>query len=184
MESKKKSIIASTEGSNLGTDVYKSLIDNSISAIFLSRPTGEIIEVNNAAEKMFGYSKADFVKIGREGILDQKDIHLPILLAQRREAGKANGEITGIKKNGERFPIEFTSSIFNDHSGEELICTIMQDITGRKIVEQEMLMMLNNTEECFMLLDKDLLILNFNKQFKYLYKKYFHSSVEKGLEIF
>lgn len=184
MESKKKSIIASTEGSNLGTDVYKSLIDNSISAIFLSRPTGEIIEVNNAAEKMFGYSKADFVKIGREGILDQKDIHLPILLAQRREAGKANGEITGIKKNGERFPIAFTSSIFKDHSGEELTCTIMQDITDRKIVEQEMELMLNNTEECFMLLDKDLLILNFNKQFKYLYKKYFHSSVEKGLEIF
>ena len=183
MESKKKSTTASNKGSNLSTDIYKTLIDNSSLAIFLSRPTGEIIEVNNAAEKMFGYSKADFVKIGRLGILDHTDINLPILLAQRREAGKTNGEIIGIKKNDERFPIAFTSSIFKDHSGEELTCSIMQDITDRKIVEQEMELMLNNTEECFMLLDKDLLILNFNKQFKYLYKKYFHSSVEKGLAI-
>jgi len=183
MESKKKSTRASKKGSNLSIDIYKSLIDNSSSAIFLSKPTGEIIEVNNAAEKIFGYSKTDFLKIGRQGILDHTDLNFPILLAQRSETGSTNGELTGIKKNNERFPIEFTSSIFKDHSGQELTCTIMQDITDRKIVEQEMELMLNNTEECFMLLDKDLLILNFNKQFKYLYKKYFHSSVEKGLAI-
>ncbi len=132
---------------------------------------------------MFGYSKTDFLKIGRQGILDHTDLNFPILLAQRSETGTTKGELTGIKKNNDRFPIEFTSSIFKDHSGQELTCTIMQDITDRKIVEQEMLLMLNNTEECFILLNKELIILNFNKQFKQLYKKYFHFNVDKGLAI-
>lgn len=183
MESKKKSTSASNKGSNSVTAIYKSLIDHSSSAIFLSKPTGEIIEVNNAAEKMFGYSKTDFLRIGRKGILDYTDLNLTILLRQRSETGITKGELTGIKKNSEKFPIEFTSSIFKDHSGEELTCMIMQDITDRKIVEQEMLLMLNNTEECFILLNKELIILSFNNQFKQLYKKYFHFTVNKGLAI-
>ena len=183
MESKKKSTTDSSEGSNSSSNIYKSIIDNSSSAIFLSKPTGEIIEVNDAAEKMFGYSKTEFVKIGRQGILDHTDFKIPILLEQRRETGSTKGELIGIKKNNERFPVEFTSSIFTDDSGEEWTCTIMQDITNRKYVEQQMLLMLNNTEESFILLDNELLILKFNKQFKDLYKRYFQLSVENGLSI-
>jgi len=163
--------------------IYKSLIDNSTSAIFLGKITGQIIEVNSAAEKMFGYTKEEFLKLGRQGIIDHTDPNLHLLLAQRKESGKTTGEITGIKKNSKRFPIEFTTSIFEDHSGEELTCTIMQDITIRKNIEQQMLLMLDNTDESFILLDKELIILNFNKQFNYLSKKLFNVVVEKGKNI-
>ncbi|MCY7290928.1 MAG: PAS domain S-box protein, partial [Ferruginibacter sp.] len=183
MESKKKSTTASTQRDDSSGQIYKSLIDNSTSAIFLTKPGGQIIEVNTAAEKMFGYKKEEFLKLGRQGILDHTDENLQVVLTQRKETGKAKGEVIGIGKSGTKFPIEYTSTVFIDHFGEEFTCTIMQDITGRKIVEQEMLLMLNNTEECFLLLDKKLLILNYNKQFKDLYKSYFHLSIEKGISI-
>ena len=163
--------------------IYKSLIDNSIFAIFLGKINGQIIEVNSAAEKMFGYTKEEFLKLGRQGIIDHTDPNLHTLLVQRKETGKTNGEITGIKKNKEPFAVEFTSSIFEDHSGEELTCTTMQDITNRKNIEQQMLLMLNNTDESFILLDKELIVLNFNKQFNYLSKKLFNVVVEKGKHI-
>ena len=167
---------------DIGSLIYKSLIDNSNSAIFLTKPNGEIIEVNTAAETMFGYTKKEFVKLGRQGTIDA-DENLNLLLAQRRETGRAIGELTGIKKTGIKFPVEVTSAIFKDHFGEEYTCTILQDITNRKKADEQTLLMLNNTEECFVLLNRELIILNFNKQFKNLYKRYFDLTVAKGLSI-
>ncbi len=183
METKKHSTTASDQRDIYVSHIYKLLIDNSSSAIFLTKTNGQIIDLNAAAEAMFGYSKEELLQLGRQGILDRTDENLHALLAERKETGKVKGEVTGIDKSGFKFPVEFTSSVFKDDTGEEYTCTIMQDISNRKKVEQEMLLMLNNTEECFVLVDKELLILNFNKQFKTLYKRYFHLSVEKGLSI-
>lgn len=57
------------------------------------------------------------------------------------------------------------------------------DITERKLVEDEMSLLLNNTEESFILLDKELNIVSYNNQFKNLYKNYLNLTVEKGLNI-
>ena len=163
--------------------IYKCLINNSTSAIFLNKVNGQIIEVNNTAENLFGYSKEEFLQLGRQGIMDYSDENLEVLLDTRNKTGKVNGELTGIKKSGIKFPVEFTSSVFNDHFGEEFTCTILQDITERKNIEQQMLLMLNNTDESFILLDKELIILNFNKQFNYFSEKLFNVAVEKGKHI-
>ena len=184
METKKHSTKSSDHNNISGNEMYKLLVEHSNSAIFFSKPNGQIIEANAAAEKMFGYTKEELTQIGRQGILDHTDENLHELLAERKRTGSAKGELIGIHKNGTKFPANATSAIFFDSTDEEYSCTIIQDITESRKAEQELLLMLNNTEECFALLDKNLLILNFNKQFKTLYKKYFHLSVEKGLSIF
>ena len=184
MEPKKNKNAAEITNNFSNSELYKSIFDNSNSAIFLTKPTGEILDVNSAAEQMFGYTKTELLKIGRQGILDHTDPHLHELLKERKENGKIKGELTVIKKNKERFPVEFTSSIFLDPKGEECTCTIVQDITNRKIAEQHMLLMLNNTEEGFILLDNNLIILNFNKQIEYIYTKYLQLEIEKGRSMF
>jgi PAS domain S-box-containing protein len=57
------------------------------------------------------------------------------------------------------------------------------DITERKIVEEEMTLLLNNTEESFILLDEKLNIVSFNNQFKRLYKRYLNFDIVKGRNI-
>ncbi len=158
---------------------YKVLLDNSVSAILFTKPDGSIIEVNEAAQEMFGYSPQEFITLGRKGIIDHTDENLPILITEREATGKIKGELTGIRKNGEKFPIRFTSALFIDE-GEELYCTTIQDISERKKSEQEMVLMIDNTEESFVLLDTNLRIVSFNTQFQNLGKRYFGFDAKNG----
>ncbi len=164
-------------------NIYKSLIDNSPSAFFLTDSTGKIIEVNNSAEQLFGFTKSKFLEININEIIDHADENLHKLFTSKEGAVKPKGELCGIKNNRERFYVEATSTFFTDDLGNEFTCTMMQDITIRKKAEQELRLMLKNTEEGFILLNSELIILNFNTQFKELYKKYFKLPVQKGLSI-
>jgi PAS domain S-box-containing protein len=54
------------------------------------------------------------------------------------------------------------------------------NISDRKKAEAEMLLLINNTEESFILLNDHLQIVSFNIQFKNLYAKFFGLEVQKG----
>lgn len=118
---------------------YKLIIDNSPSAIFLSKPDGTILEANKAACELFGYTEQELKQIGRQGILDHNDDEGQQMLKEREEKGRARGEVTGIKKSGERFPIEFASVIFSDDDGNKIASTTMHEITNRKKVEEQLI---------------------------------------------
>lgn len=49
--------------------------------------------------------------------------------------------------------------------------------------ELQLKLLIDNTEEGFILMDKNLLIVSFNRQFETRYKKYFYLTVEKGKSI-
>lgn len=152
---------------------YQSIIEHSMYAFFLTSPDGAILEANKAATEIFGFSVAELCSMHREAIIDQGEIRFQDRLKERREKGFVSGELTGIRKNGERFPIEFSSYIFINHNGEERTSTSITDITERKKQEQllleskdEMTTILNNTEEMFMIIDRDYRIVNFNRSCK------------------
>lgn len=163
---------------------YKVLIENSVSAILFTKPDGTILEANKAAEEMFGYTLQEFKRIGRHGIIDHTDENIPKLLEERKTKGKIQAEIIGIRKNGEKFPIRFSSKIFRGEDDIEYTFTTIQDISEQKKLNQEKAMMINNTEESFVLLDTNLHVVSFNKQFQKLGKKYLGFEVKKGKSIF
>ena len=119
---------------------YSSIIENSLISFFLTKPDGTILEANKAACNLFGYSLRELRKIGRLGIIDHTDVHLHETLRERNEKGKIKTELVGIKKNGEKFPIEVSSVIFLDVNGEKRSSTTIIDITERKHVEQELIL--------------------------------------------
>ncbi len=149
---------------------HKSIFDNSVQAFFLTKPDGTILEANRAACEMFGYTEEELCKVERSAIIDHTDTRLAEKLEERSAKGLATGELTGIRKNGERFPIEFSSYIFTDSNGEQHTSTVIADITERKEQElklrqsqHEMASILNNTEEIFMIIDRDYRLVNYNK---------------------
>lgn len=152
---------------------YQAIIENSLHAFFLTKPDGTILDANKAAEKMFGYTTAELRKLGRKAIIDDSDPRVQQKLKERASNGFASGEITGIRRNGEKFPLEFSSLVFKDVNGEENTSTLIYDISVRKEQEQkilhsqeEMASILNNTEEMFMVIDKQYNVINYNKATK------------------
>ncbi|MBI1183932.1 PAS domain-containing protein [bacterium] len=60
---------------------------------------------------------------------------------------------------------------------------VVEDISEIMQAREEMLLLLNNTNEFFILLDKNLRIITFNKSFKTNYQHFFGKQIEKGKSI-
>ena len=116
---------------------YKSILENSLNAHFLIQPDGYILEANKAALDMFGYTMDEIRALGRSGIMDTTDPKLAMYIKEREEAGFAKAELTGIRKNGERFPHEISSVSFRDSNGVQRTSVSMVDITERKKAEEK-----------------------------------------------
>jgi two-component system CheB/CheR fusion protein len=145
---------------------FRSVIENSLTPLFLTRPTGDIVDANAAACKLFDYSTAEFKQLGRQGILDHTDPNFEQFLITRKEKGRMKGLLTAIKKNGSHFQVEVSSVLFMDENGEQYTTVSMIDISESIKLHNENLLLLNNTEESFVVVDRDLNIINFNKKFK------------------
>lgn len=117
--------------------IYRSLFEKRPEAVFLAMPDGDIIRANEAASRMFGYTEEEFKTIGRSGFLNYQDARTVDAIRQRLLHGHFFGEITGIRKNGEIFPLEASSNIFNLDNGEERAFTIFRDLTQIKRAEEK-----------------------------------------------
>ncbi len=126
---------------------YRAVIDNSLFAIFLAPPSGFIQESNPAATDMFGYTREEFTHLNRHSLLDTSDIDFRNLITERDKKGSVKGEITGIRKNGERFPCEITSVIFRDVEGKQISCSMIADISARRNAEQNLLNTLDEMQQ-------------------------------------
>jgi PAS domain S-box-containing protein len=121
----------------LGQSKYRAIANSSLYAFILGTRDGTILEANSAACKMFGYTEEEFRKLGRKGIVEETEEFLE-LLKERLRKGYVQGEQISIKKNGERFPCEFSSVCFKDLNGEERMINILRDISAKKKAEEEL----------------------------------------------
>jgi PAS domain S-box-containing protein len=116
----------------------RSLIDNSMDAVLLTSPErGSIEMANTAATELFGYTEEELKSIGRRVVVDPLDLLWPSKVAERRQMGRARGELTMIRKDGSRFPAEVSATLFRDSRGAERSSVSLRDITKRREQEAE-----------------------------------------------
>lgn len=113
----------------------RSFFMNSLDANFLTSPDGRIFSANPAACAMLGYTEQEICSLGRNKLADINDPRLSEGLAERDATGKFSGEITMIRKNGEKFPVELSSVVFCNREGKKMTSMIVKDITERKLAE-------------------------------------------------
>ncbi|OQP38844.1 hypothetical protein A4H97_19215 [Niastella yeongjuensis] len=121
----------------LGQLKYRAISNSSLYAFILGKPDGSILETNVKARELFGYTEEEFRKLGRHGVV----MHTPELyqmMHERLTKGFVQGELIGIRRNGEHFPCEFSSVYFKDLNGEDRMSTILRDISAKKKVEEEL----------------------------------------------
>jgi PAS domain S-box-containing protein len=121
----------------LGQAKYRAIANSSLYAFILGKPDGSILEVNTKACELFGYSEQELLKLTRWDVVVHTD-ELKQMVKERLTKGFVQGELIGVKKNGEHFPCEFSSVYFKDINGEERMSTILRDITAKKITEEEL----------------------------------------------
>lgn len=113
-------------------DRYRFIVENSPDAFFFSKINGTIIETNQAAVELFGYSRDEFRQLNRSHLTDGIDELFTGHIKQWDQTGKMKGETIGIRKNGERFPFEFSSVLYENPGNETYVGTFVSDISSRK----------------------------------------------------
>jgi PAS domain S-box-containing protein len=110
---------------------YRLLMANSLDAILLTSPDGAIFKANRAACAMFGYTEDELRGLGRQGVIDVTDPGLAPALAERARTGRFHGELTLVRRDGSKFPVEISSMIYKDGSGKTMTSMVIRDISAR-----------------------------------------------------
>lgn len=125
---------------------YHNLFQQSNDAIFIHDLSGNIVDTNQKVRDLFGYAKAEILS------LKVFDLHPPTVLSKSKlafdtisQSGSVNFEIDFMKKNGDIFPAEVSSSLF-EASGTTFIQGIVRDISEQKRARQIQSVLFNITE--------------------------------------
>lgn len=112
-------------------DKLTAVLNTIVDAIITTDERGFIQDVNPAAEKMFGYKEEELIG-KRVTILTPDDATV-----LNKNIDTKIKELTGIRKNGERFAIELglNSMVYGDHM---LFVGIVRDISERKMADDAM----------------------------------------------
>jgi diguanylate cyclase (GGDEF)-like protein/PAS domain S-box-containing protein len=116
-------------------EYYRFIFENSLDALLLTSPNGEIYLANAAACEMFQRTEAEICQLGRNGIVDLSDARLEKALADREKNGKIHTELNFVRKDGSAFPTDLTSAIFCDSDGKRWTVIIIRDISATKAAE-------------------------------------------------
>lgn len=109
----------------LNLELFRCIFNFAGDAMFLAdKETGQIIDVNPAAEKMYGYSKTEFINLKNSDLYAQPEITVYALNTEHNN----DPVIYHKKKNGLVFPVEISSADF-EQSGKILSVIIIRDIT-------------------------------------------------------
>lgn len=120
----------------------KSIFKSVDEAIFVVTPDRTVVNINDAAESMFGYLKDELAELSTEVLHVDHEHYLVFgkLIKEAFDRGEtANFEFKAKRKNGEVFQTEHTLSLLKDQAQNAIgIISVVRDITERKNAEKEL----------------------------------------------
>jgi PAS domain S-box-containing protein len=120
-----------------GEQRVRAIIDGARDAIFTTRLDGTILDVNQAAVRTYGYSRAEM--IGARAAQMRAPHELETLSAdwQRACVGGAVYETAHRSKSGRCFPVEISTHLASLH-GEPVVVTTARDLTHQRDLERQL----------------------------------------------
>lgn len=155
------------------------VMKHSIDIICTIDEKGNFLSVNDAVERILGYKVDEIVGKNYTEFIFQEDIEKTNKLALDLKSSltATNFENRYLKKDGTIVPLYWSVQWYEN---DRIYYCITRDATEIIAKQLEVNTLINNTDEAFILVDKKLNIVSFNKQFRELYLKYFNIEVKKG----
>jgi PAS domain-containing protein len=148
--------------------------------VCLIAPGGSVLGVSLSAAEMFGYSSLGFRK---QHIADFFTTAQPLRLPAKGRSvapGFTITDCTGVTKKGIEFRVQVTAGTVWDAEGNFFYYLFFQDLTVQVCLQQQMDLLVRNTDEPFLLIDRKLNILLFNDQMQILYKAIRNKELQQG----
>ena len=122
-------------------ETFRAMTEATSSAIMLTNADGQITFWNTSAERIFGFSAEEALRMNMYQLIAPGKFHK---MQSRTKSNAVNGsaqnrvlEMAGIHKRGDQFPIEMNIAPMNLR-GRRHATVIIRDITERKKMEEEM----------------------------------------------
>jgi len=116
---------------------YRTLFDASSDAVYLETMEGDIIDCNETACKMLGYSRDELIGLNVADIVpDNIKARLPKVAEELSYKGKISIESLGKKKDGSIFPTEVNARLIKI-GNKHMVIVYVRDISAQKKVEKE-----------------------------------------------
>jgi PAS domain S-box-containing protein len=133
------SAYAESLASHATLERFRYLVQEAQDAIVLADSDARILDVNERASELYGYSREELLGLRLADLVPPETRQdLDAQLTTTREAGRTTHELTGVRKDGTRFPIEVSDRVFQV-DGQHLIQAIIRDTSDRKKAESERL---------------------------------------------
>ncbi len=169
---------------------FQAVFRFSLEGQLLLTKNGRIIAANPAICRLLGYSMAEMLEKSRGDILNEADAAVIVFLEERNKNGSAIGEIDMLDHQGERIPVEASSILFQIDE-EYFAAVTLRDLRPRLALEMQKKrsekfaqLLMDNTEESFFLLDRDLKIVSANKTAQLMSQRLLNKQVTTGMSIF
>ena len=122
---------------------FQELLEAAPDAIMQVDETGRIVLVNRVVEKMFGYTREELLGKQVEMLIPEelREAHVARRHEYRQHPATrpmgAGQSLSGVRKNGSRFPVEISLSPSQSEEGF-LVTAIVRDISSRKQAEERL----------------------------------------------
>ncbi len=116
---------------------YRTLFERANDPVFLENERDEIIEVNQRACALLGYSREELLTM-KVSDLQISEIRGPagsVIRGEMERHGSAPFEAVDLHRSGRRIAVEVTNTSIV-HQGQKLVLSIVRDITDRKRSEE------------------------------------------------
>ena len=124
---------------------YSNLFNQANDAILLIEENGKILEVNDQAIKMYGYTREELVNLSISDLRDEKSkLAIQSDMVKVKKGATNIFEVIHKRKNGELFRVD-VSSKYLTIDGKGLFQSLIRDITEKKQAEEK----LKESEERF-----------------------------------
>ena len=114
--------------------IYRTLMDDCVDAIVFFDKDKNVIEVNKAAEKLYGYKRSEFIEMNSYDLIAEEEVKYIEMYFSKAMNESMNFEAIHKKKDGTKFQIEFSfnSALLTE---QNIVMSIIRDISERKLMK-------------------------------------------------
>ncbi len=118
---------------------YKELFENVADGVFIMKLNGKLIEANDTAVQMTGYSKKELLNMNIKNIVNRGQVHtIQNILSDIKTEKLLNFEFELKSNTGDIIPIEANSKLIPYLGNESILC-VARDVNETKLLQKNLI---------------------------------------------